>query len=417
MLLALTRWIKGASCRKSAQRGPQSKLSLLRLEEKATPAIVGAVGSGPGVAPSVSIFDETGAILHTFAPYAAVFTGGVNVAVGDVTGDGVLDVVTGAGPSGGPHVEVFDGAGLLAGIDRPLISFFPYAAAFTGGVYVAAGDIDSNFGGDHRAEVVTGPGQGGGPHVQAFSFAADGTNQQTELSFLAYDPAFTGGVRVGLADFGGDNGGVAGSKTLGDSEIVTAPGPGGGPHVRMWDYDAQINDPDNFMNLIVDIGPGFTGGLFVSGGYLTNNRDEDGFVYADLVVSADAGGAPHVVTYRLDGFVDPARRDVAIYILANAPIGINEDTGLPEDVTPNNALFSKYVYDLNYHGGVRVGMIRDVNADGFDEVLIGPGPGIEPATGNLPVVKILNGVDGSLFLDLGTPFGTNNTNGVTVGGG
>ena len=71
---------------------------------------------------------------------------------------------------------------------------------------------------------------------------------------------------VGVGDFGGDNGGVAGSKTLGDDEIVTAPGPGGGPHVRMWDYDAQINDPDNFMNLIADIGPGFTGGLYVAGG-------------------------------------------------------------------------------------------------------------------------------------------------------
>jgi len=33
------------------------------------------------------------------------------------------------------------------------------------------------------------------------------------------------------------------------------------------------------------------------------------------------------------------------------------------------------------------------------------------------VVKILNGNDGSLFVDLGTPFGTTNTNGVTVGGG
>jgi hypothetical protein len=416
MVLALSRWIQVASSRKPARRGAQAKLSLLRLEEKATPAIVGAIGSGPGISNSVSVYDETGAILTTFQPYAAAFTGGVNVAVGDVTGDGVLDVVTGAGPGGGPHVEVFDGAGLLGGIDRPLISFFPYSIVFTGGVYVAAGDLDSNFGGDHRAEIVTGPGFGGGPDTRAFSFAADGSNQQQILQFAAYDLSFTGGVRVAVADFGGDNGGVAGSKTLGDREIAVAPGPGGGPHIRLWDYDAEEFQPDNFMNLIADFGPGFTGGFYVSGGYLTNNKDEDGFIYADLVVTADAGGGPHLLTYRLDGFVDPARRDDAIYILANAPIGINEDTGLPEDVVPNNFLFSKFVYNINFHGGVRVGLISDINLDGFDDLIIGPGPGNDPATGSPPTVQILNGIDGSLFVDLGQPI-AGNTQGLSVSGG
>jgi hypothetical protein len=416
MLLALNRWIKGASCREPARRGARANLTILQLEEKVTPSIVGAIGSGPGIPNSVSVYDETGAIIHTFQPYAAAFTGGVNVAVGDVTGEGVLDVVTGAGPSGGPHVEVFDGAALLNGIDRPLISFFPYAQAFTGGVYVAAGDIDSNFGGDHRAEIVTGPGFGGGPDTRAFAFDSNGTNMRQILQFAAYDQSFTGGVRVALADFGGDNGGVPGSKTMGDDEIVTAPGPGGGPHIRMWDYDAQEFDPDNFMNLIAGFGAGFTGGFYVSGGYLTNNKDEDGFVYADLVVTADAGGGPHLLTYRLDGFVDPARRNDAVYILANSPIGINEDTGLPEDVVPNNFLFSKFMYNANFHGGVRVAVIHDINLDGFDDLVIGPGPGNDPSTGSPPNVQIINGIDGQLLIDMGQPI-TGNTNGVSVSGG
>ena len=99
MLLALTRWIQGATCRTPARRGARGKLSLLRLEDRAVPALVAAVGSGPGMVATVNVYDETGALLTSFQPYGSLFQGGVSVALGDVTGDGVLDVVTGAGAS------------------------------------------------------------------------------------------------------------------------------------------------------------------------------------------------------------------------------------------------------------------------------------------------------------------------------
>src|SRR5207253_3017021 len=93
-----------------------------------------ATGAGPGGGPQVVVSDHTGRPLFQFFAFDPAFTGGVRVAVGDVNGDGVPDVICGAGPGGGPQVRVIDGHSR-----QELVSFFAFDAGFTGGVYVAAG--------------------------------------------------------------------------------------------------------------------------------------------------------------------------------------------------------------------------------------------------------------------------------------
>src|SRR5262249_12919407 len=147
-----------------------------------------AVGADAGGVPQVRVYDATtGALKFDFLAYDAGFTGGVRVAVGDVNGDGIPDVITGAGPGGGSHVKVFDGqSGAL------IRSFLAYPG-FTGAVSVAAGDVN----GDGFADLITGASANG--HVKVF----DGATGALIRSFLAY-PGFTGGVTVAAGDVNGD---------------------------------------------------------------------------------------------------------------------------------------------------------------------------------------------------------------------
>lgn len=169
-------------------------------------------GAGAGGGPQVKAFDgQSGLTVSSFLAFAPTFLGGVTVGAGDVNNDGFADIITGAGPGGGPQVKVFDGQ---SGLE--LSSFFAYDPAFAGGVFVAGGDVNS----DGFADIITGAGQGGPPHVKVF----DGQGGALLASFFAYDLAFAGGVRVAGADLNGD----------GFADIVTGSGPGGVAEVRVF---------------------------------------------------------------------------------------------------------------------------------------------------------------------------------------
>jgi len=167
---------------------------------------------GPGGGPHIKIFDGANfGVIRQFMAYSTDFRGGVYVALGDVNGDGRLDIITGAA-GGGPHVKVFDG---LTGVT--IYSFFAYDATFRGGVTVASGDID----GDTKADIITGTGFGGGPQVKVFS----GATRSLIRQFMAFSSTFRGGVFVAAADLNADT----------RADIVTGAGPGGSPQVRIFD--------------------------------------------------------------------------------------------------------------------------------------------------------------------------------------
>jgi len=205
----------------------------------------------------VRVFDAaTGALKLDFLAYGPGFTGGVRVAVGDVSGDGTPDIITGAGPGGGSHVKVFDGA-----TGAEIRSFLAYAG-FTGGVSVAAADLN----GDGFADIITGAGVNG--HVKVF----DGQSGALIRSFLAY-PGFTGAVSVAAGDVNGD----------GLADVITGASVNG--HVKVFDgrTEAVLR---SFLAYA-----GWLGGVFVGAG------DLDGDGKAEILTGVAGGGPAHVKVF------------------------------------------------------------------------------------------------------------------------
>lgn len=139
-----------------------------------------------GASGMIKVWDLSGNVLDQFSAFGPTYTGGAFVAVGDVDNDGRQEIVVGAGAGGGPSVKIFRGTGEAMGL-----GFFAYAPKFRGGVRVAVGDVDK----DGRAEIVTGAGVGGGPHVRVFT--KDGA---LKAQFFAFDASVRTGVFVGVAD-------------------------------------------------------------------------------------------------------------------------------------------------------------------------------------------------------------------------
>ena len=169
---------------------------------------------------TVKKINNKGKVFSEWLAYDKNFRGGVNVAAGDVDGDGRAEIITGAGFSGGPQVRVFKADGRVLG------QFFAYDKNFRGGVNVAAGDV---IGGARNSgeEIITAPGLTGGPHIRIFDDQGHVISQ-----FFAYDKKFKGGVNITAGDL--DQDGLA--------EIITGAGPGGTPHLRSFNKDGKLID-------------------------------------------------------------------------------------------------------------------------------------------------------------------------------
>jgi len=220
---------------------------------------VAAAGAGGG--PAIAIVNtQTGAVTKSFFAFDPAFSGGVTIALADFNNDGVLDLVTGAGPGGGPQVNIFDGSNFSL-----IKSFFAFDSSFRGGVNVGAGDINQ----DGSMDIVVAAGAGGGPEVRVFNGATLAVISQ----WYAYESSFSGGVTVAVGDLGDD----------GVFEVVTGAGSGGSPLVKVFNANTGA-----FITQLLAYADSFKGGISVG------INDGDGNGTLDIITGAGPGGGPQV---------------------------------------------------------------------------------------------------------------------------
>ncbi len=182
------------------------------------------------------------------------------------------------------------------------------------GAKVASGDIS----GSGDSEIVVALQKGQKPELLIF-------NRDKKLigRFFAYDPNFLGGMSLALADLDGN----------GKKEIIVGAGPGGGPHVRIFDHRGNLKG--QFFAHDVN----FRGGVNVAAG------DIDGKGNNQIVVALGKGSDPAVKIFDRRG----------------------------------NLLGVFLAYEKSFLGGVNVAVANiDGRADKKHEIIVTPGPGRAP---------------------------------------
>ncbi|MFH1111507.1 MAG: S8 family serine peptidase [Patescibacteria group bacterium] len=274
------------------------------------------VAPASGAKAEVQVFDISGEKITSFLAYHPRFVGGINVAVGDVDGDGQADIVTAPRLGGGPHLKIFSQRGELAS------QFMAFPEVFHGGISIALGDFND----DKKDEIVVGTGKGGVPVVRIFSFGGELIYQ-----FSPYDNLYLGGVKVAAGDVDGNGipeiivtpqtgslpvrvfdkygrlrsefkayptgfkGGV--NVTVGDvdgngiQDIVSIPGQGGGPQVRVFNWQGKA------LNQFFVFDRKFRGGVNVAVG------DVDGDGNNEIVTTPASAGGPHLRVFTYTGEV------------------------------------------------------------------------------------------------------------------
>jgi Subtilase family/FG-GAP-like repeat len=280
---------------------------------------------------TVQLYNQDRTIRQTLTPFPG-FTGGIRTVSADFNGDGVADLVVGTGPGIATRVKI------LSGVDTNsvLFDFAPFEAAFTGGIFLAAGDIN----GDGTPDLALSPDEGGGPRVRIFN--GRGFGQIVDF-FGIQDPAFRGGARVTLGDMDGD----------GKAEIIVAAGFGGGPRITIWN-GAAVNGSGGSPPDSASIANFFAFETALRNGSYVAAGDVNGDGRAEVVFGGGPGGAPRVRIFNGPGLITGGYDNL--------------------DNISDRQIANFFAGDVNDRSGVRLA-VKNLDNDNRGDLIAGGGPG------------------------------------------
>ncbi|NBW97448.1 MAG: hypothetical protein EBR28_12155, partial [Planctomycetia bacterium] len=197
---------------------------------------------GYGSRPVVRLVNAAnGAVVAQATAFEENFPGGVRVAMGDVDGDGTAEVVAASGPGRPCEIRVFRQqitGGSTALVELPAYRTQPFGPRYTGGVDVAVGDVD----GDGREDLVAAMSRGAGTVAVFRSVnAADPVPDAPYRAFTPFGPTFDGGATVAVADVGTFVAGRLVSATAVDDRVEIVVGSGAGMRSMVLVYDVSAS--------------------------------------------------------------------------------------------------------------------------------------------------------------------------------
>jgi len=330
----------------TGDRGRQGMIVTENFNFANKPVIIVGPDKSNRSLPFVHIVDATtGEFISSFLAYNIGYRGGVRVATGDITGDGIPEIITAPGRNLKPIVKVFSLDGTL------LEEFLAYSATFKGGVDLAIGDINN----DGQNDIITAMSFGGNqakvfknpngtlttdpsPFHAAYNF---GTTTTVAKQLAAFSPfgTFKGGASVEVADLGTVvNGGK--TKTLnttldGRPEIIVANEAGMRSTVYVYGFlpvltAASQSGTAYRLRSYLPFTSAFRGGLSLSVAPVAHAGQD---LIPDIIVGAASLGSSQVQilngattsTVVLSAFVAFSAADTPSY---NAPVHV---TALDED--------------------------------------------------------------------------------------
>jgi peptidylprolyl isomerase len=352
------------------------------------------VAAAPGrwLRGEVKFFSTDGTELTTLQPFGAGWRGGVNLAAGDVDGDGRDDLIA-ARASGNGEVRVFRGLAAPNFVaNTPFRTIRPFGSVAVGGATVAAADMGTFTNGavtnaakqDGKAEVIIGSGLLARPVVRVYDVGSAAPKVVDTIN--PFSPGNRGGI------------GVTAARVNADSipEIIVTNGTLGRPVTEI--YDGRVSAAANprlsrfeaFGSLGRANSPVFAAAIDTNGdGRADSLYASQGYRGADGVKTVSTAGVPTGSLGSLTGNLQ-----LAAPVVTTNPGIVTTSTGLQfRDLTvgTGTAAAANKKLSVNYTGwlmnGTKFDSSRDPGRTPF-EFTLGKGEVIKGWDEGLATMKV-----------------------------